>query len=42
LRGSVVCWGMRAGISIEVSAADRERLERIVADLTLPPGVPPV
>jgi hypothetical protein len=30
--GSVACWGMRVGVSIEVSAADRDRLERIVAD----------
>jgi hypothetical protein len=29
---SVACLWMREGISIEVSAADRDRLERIVAD----------
>jgi hypothetical protein len=30
------CCGMREGISIEVSAADRDRLERIVADRNSP------
>ena len=34
--GSVACCGMREGISIEVSAADRDRLERIVADRNSP------
>ena len=34
--GCVACCGMREGISIEVSAADRDRLERIVADRNSP------
>jgi Homeodomain-like domain len=34
--GSVACCGMREGISVEVSAADRDRLERIVADRNSP------
>ena len=33
---SVACGAMREGISIEVSAADRDRLERIVADRNSP------
>ena len=34
--GSVACCGMREGISIEVSAADRDGLARIVADRNSP------
>ena len=33
---SVACCGMREGISIEASAADRDRLERIAADRNSP------